>query len=372
MIAVVLACLAPWCAVGFCCRLLYRMLTQQGTLLERLKIIEQQQVQIRGLIQRRRQADNLARFALEQQMQAAAPKPPSGLPIGNPAPDFDLPDLAGKRHKLEEYRGRKLLLVFFNPGCGYCTQMAPEIAQLPTDGQIIPVLITAGSAEANGKLVQEHKLRCPMLLDEKGEVGLRYQMSGTPTGYLIDEKGAIASPLMIGSRELLSLRETDEAKDDHAPTKGKENKGLAASRITRDGLKAGTLAPNFRLPKVGGGEVALEDLRGKQVILVLSDPECGPCNALAPKLEELHRQRPDVHFLMISRRDEDANKKKIAEHGLTFPVVLQKQWEISRLYGIFSTPVAYSIDANGVIEYDVAVGADAIPKLLVREKSLAA
>ncbi len=353
--------------VGFCCRLLYRLLTQQTALLDRLKAIEQQQVQVRGLIQRRRQADNLARFALEQQMQQAAPpQPPSGLPAGTPAPDFDLPDLAGQRHKLEEFRGRKVLLVFFNPGCGFCTQMAPEIAALPMDGQTVPVLVTAGTVEANTQIVAEHKLRCPVLLDEKGEVGVRYRMNGTPTGYLIDEKGVVASPLAVGARELLSLLEPERVQDDHAhgPTKGKANKGLAASKITRDGLKAGTAAPDFRLPKIGGGEISLEKLRGKRVLLVLSDPECGPCNALTPKLEQLHRQQPDVLVLMISRRDEEANRKKMAEHGVTFPVVLQKQWEVSRLYGIFSTPVGYLIDENGVIVRDVAVGADAILQLL--------
>ena len=29
-----------------------------------------------------------------------------------------------------------------------------------------------------------------------------------------------------------------------------------------------------------------------------------------------------------------ANRAKVKEHGLTFPVVLQKQWEISLLYGM--------------------------------------
>ena len=60
----------------------------------------------------------------------------------------------------------------------------------------------------------------------------------------------------------------------------------------------------------------------------------------------------------------DGLSKKIAELGLTFPVVLQKSWEISKLYGIFETPVGYLIDENGVIVKDVAKGAEAILALL--------
>src|SRR5438128_6837869 len=68
------------------------------------------------------------------------------------------------------------------------------------------------------------------------------------------------------------------------------NRSLARSRIKRDGLKAGTSAPSFRLPRLDGGELSLEELRGKRVLLVFSDPHCGPCQMLAPQLEKFHRE----------------------------------------------------------------------------------
>src|SRR5439155_25971145 len=68
------------------------------------------------------------------------------------------------------------------------------------------------------------------------------------------------------------------------------NRSPARSRIKRDGLEAGTSAPSFRLPRITGGELSLEELRGKRVLLVFSDPHCGPCNALAPRLEKFHRE----------------------------------------------------------------------------------
>jgi len=179
------------------------------------------------------------------------------------------------------------------------------------------------------------------------------------------------------------------------------NRTLAKSKIKRDGLKAGTPAPDFRLPRLDGrGELGLSDFRGRRVLLVFSSPNCGPCNALAPELEKFYRSHhydtgqgltvteriprtsapssdgerviegpgegkfPGVEVLMISKGEPKENREKVKEHGLTFPIVLQQQWEISRRYAMFATPVAHLIDEYGVITRDIAVGADAIQSLL--------
>jgi peroxiredoxin len=150
--------------------------------------------------------------------------------------------------------------------------------------------------------------------------------------------------------------------DESAPEKreDKSYRGLEGSHINRNGLPHGTLAPAFRLARVDGGELALDEYRGQQVLLVFSDPNCEPCNQLAPKLERLHRSSFDLQVLMVSRGDLETNRRKVSEHRLTFPVILQHRWEISREYGIFATPIAYLIDEQGITMTDVAVGADAI------------
>jgi peroxiredoxin len=111
---------------------------------------------------------------------------------------------------------------------------------------------------------------------------------------------------------------------------------------------------------VGGGELALDEFRGRRVLLVFSDPQCAPCSELTPKLELVHRREPGLQVLLVSRGDPAANRASVANHGLTFPVVLQRRWEVSREYGMFATPIGYLIDEAGVIAADVAVGADAI------------
>ncbi len=157
---------------------------------------------------------------------------------------------------------------------------------------------------------------------------------------------------------------------DESPPEKREEKshlGLENSRIKRNGLPCGTLAPAFRLTHVDGGELALDDYRGQRVLLVFSDPDCGPCNQLAPELESVNRSSSGLQVLMVSRGDRETNRRKVSEHQLTFPVVLQHRWEISREYGIFATPIAYLIDERGIIVADVAVGGDAI-LALTKEK----
>jgi peroxiredoxin len=333
----------PWLVVALGCWLGYQLVRQNGRILLRLEALE----------------ERLARQASGAPTAAA---PPAGLPAGSAAPSFELPDLAGAPTSLSQFLGRRLLLIFFNPRCGFCLQMAPDLAALPTDGAAgrpLPVVVTTGGADENRKLVEEHGIRCPVLLQEAMEVASRYQAHGTPMGYLIDEQGRIASEVAVGAQALLELVGPDDGSRNGRPAH-RGNRSLADSKLNRDGLAAGTPAPTFRLPRLDAGELSLEEYRGRQVLLVFSDPHCGPCDQLAPQLEKLSHRTPGVQVLMVSRGELEANRAKAAEHGLTFPIGLQKQWEISRAYAMFATPIAYLIDEEGTIAADVATGVDPI------------
>jgi peroxiredoxin len=337
-----------WLLVAAGCWLAYQVLRQNGRILTRLDQLEQRVGQLQAV---------------------SAPQPalrPEPLPLGSVAPGFELPDLGGARRSLADYRGRRLLLVFFSPQCGYCVQMAPELSVLCRDDSaaLLPLVVTTGNRSQNRQFMSEHGIRCPVLLQEQMEVAAAYRVTGTPIGYLIDEDGRIASEMAIGAPALLSLAAQTQAPPSNGKKAHRGNRILADSKLTRDGLKVGTPAPQFTLPRLSSGEVSLADYRGRRLLLVFSDPHCGPCSALAPSLEEIHNTRSDVDVLMITRGDRQENLAKVAELKLTLPVVLQKQWEISLSYGMFATPIGYLIDERGVIVRDVAVGADAILGLL--------
>lgn len=142
-------------------------------------------------------------------------------------------------------------------------------------------------------------------------------------------------------------------------------RSLPRSRINRNGLAAGTMAPDFDLPALDGGQVTRSEYAGRWLLLVFSDPECAPCQALLPRLDRATRTAK-VSVLLVSRGDADANRQKMAEARVTLRVALQRNWEVSRLYGMFATPIAYLVDPNGRIAEDVATGGQAILALVAR------
>jgi peroxiredoxin len=356
MMAIVFGNVMPWLLLAAGTWLGYQLVRQNGRILLRLEAIE------------RRPGAHPA-----EQRRA-----PEGLALGTDSPEFELPDLTGQKHKLSEFRGKDVLLIFFNPKCGFCTKMADDLATLSTDGgsgHAVPVIVTTGNAEANRRLVVQHGMRCVVLLQEQMEVATQYRAQGTPMGYRIDGEGRIASGLTIGAEPLLQLaadrnpvspRNRVSGNGKSAPHGKQPVPSLARSRLNRSGLKAGATAPEFTLQRIDGGELSLSDLRSERVLLVFSDPDCGPCDELAPRLQQLHLTQPELQVLVISRRDADATRAKAESLGLTYPIVIQKQWEISLKYGMFATPIGYLIDEQGVLLSDVAVGVE--PILALAEK----
>jgi peroxiredoxin len=289
--------------------------------------------------------------------EAAGPTLPAGLPAGSMIWDFELPNLQdGRKMRLSQWRGRRVLLVFVHPECSYCRALLPALAALPvdgTEGAPLPVLVSSGGARKSRGMIAEFQLGGPVLLQEEFELGSLYQIGGTPMAYLIGADGRTEHELVGGAEAILALAAPAGRHIGDEPS-------VEGSRIERNGLRAGTRAPDFRVPALSGGEVELGDYRGRRVLLVFSDPYCSPCSLLAPDLEHIHRTRGDLQVLVVSRGDVEANRAKVRLFGLTFPVALQRQWEVSRLFGMFATPIAYLVDERGVLASDVAVGMDAI------------
>jgi peroxiredoxin len=349
--------------VALGCWLGDQLLRQNGRILLRLEALDERLDRLGEVAAMGGTADPIGQ-------RMPAPGTPPGLPRGSVAPPFELPDLQGAAVRLEDFRGRRILLLSWDPQCGFCRRMAPDLAALPIDGsrgRPVPLMITTGDPEQNRALIAECGIRCPVLLQQTVEVTSRYQATATPMGYLIDEKGIIASDLAAGADALLALAAQESAPvgeltavNTNGHRVSKDDRPLETSRLIRDGLPAGTAAPAFRLPRLDGGELSLEEYRGRRVLLIFSDPSCGPCMRMLPELEQLHCRTRDLAVVLISRGEIDTNRTKVTGYGLTFPVVLQRQWEVSRDYGIFATPVGYLINEKGVLATGVATGADAI------------
>jgi peroxiredoxin len=291
-----------------------------------------------------------------------------GLAVGTPISSSPTPDLEGRMVSLDEFRGQRVLLIHWSPHCGFCELIAPDLARQQADllkSNVQLVLASPEDAEANRKLAKEHGLTCPiLLLSDKSPLALEvFKNQGTPVAYLLDEQGQVAQSLAVGGDEILTLvRGVVGDRPGSRRIRLPGERPLSESRIERNGLKAGTPAPAFRLPDLHGGTVALEEYRGRQVLLVFTDPHCEPCEALAPHLVRLHRQHRDngLALIMVARGDVEENRRKAATYGFEFPVVIQERWKLSQEYGIFAVPVAFLIDEEGVITQNVAQGVDQI------------
>jgi peroxiredoxin len=360
------ALLLSWTIVGFQSWLLYLLIKQHG----RMLIASDEQ-------------HGVAPAIAPAPAPASAQAQPQGLALGSPAPDFALRDLKGHQRKLRDYSGKAAMLVFFNPECGFCSQIAPKLAEMASSDRRL-VLMSRGDRKVHMRMAEQHGWRFDVLIEDGWQVATSYGTNATPTGYLIDARGRIASSLAVGEPGIAelakvqlsggkghggpdltaeSLRASEALVAEKARAAGL---GIRETTINRNGLPAGTVAPNFTLPDLAGGERTLADYRGRRVLLVFSDPACGPCQALGPELERLHLKHADnnLEVLVISRGDRSANMSKVGEHGLTFPVLLQSGWETSRDYAMFATPIGYLIDERGVIASQVAVGKDAVMGLV--------
>ena len=304
----------------------------------------------------------------ELELKAAGVSAPAELEIGTLVQNFQAPDVSGKNVSLSDFRDRRVLLIYWNPECGFCDMLAAELAPLQTalkKNNTEVVLVTYGDVESNRKLAVEHGLDSTILLIESSPakefiVNELFKHRGTPSAYLLDEQKRVIQALAVGMDDILRIAR--EACDRQGSIR---KLPLTESRIVRDGLKAGTPAPAFRLPDIHGGTVSLDQFRGRKLLLVFSDPQCAPCDQLAPKLAELHRKHENngLAVVMVGRGDPEQNKKKAVQHRIEFPVLLQEKWKLSRQYGIFATPVAFLVGKDGVIARNVATGPDEIMTL---------
>ncbi len=317
------------------------LLAQHGRTLLRLEMLENQLIE-EGLL---------------------PPKPDSkvgGVPPGSVLNDFSLPALSGGTMTLHQWRGSRVLLIFVHPDCSFSRELLAGIAALPDpvqDPKII--LISSGDAAANRRMMEEYRLPYPVLLQDNHEVQALYNLRGTPTACLVDREGKTTTHAIVGVETILTrLRPRDECPPRQRT--GKRWRPVEESHLNRRGLDPGTPAPDFTLCKLDGTQLSLRDFRGSRVLLVFSDPNCPPCMQTATKLEEIHRTRDDLRVLMVSRGSAEDNQKKVAELELSFPIVLQRHWEISRSYAMFATPIGYLIDEAGVLSSGAGMGEAAI------------
>lgn len=288
--------------------------------------------------------------------------PHAGLPIGAPAPDFELPDLKGRVVSLEHllHGGKPVLLVFVSPTCSPCQALEPELAawQQELKDRLDFVFISRGSAGDNEKNLGGEPGR-QILLQKEKEVQELYLAPWTPTALLVGAAGKIAGHPAAGDTAIRALVEkiksanvADElffAANGHSPPP-----------------QIGESITDFKLPELSGKLIAKQDLLGRKTLAMFWSLTCPHCSNMLDELRNWEKTNGTggIQLVLFSRGETEAHQAL----NLSSPVLLDENYETSEKLGMKGTPSAVLINEEGVIVSETAIGAAQIRALIGKRK----
>ena len=142
---------------------------------------------------------------------AFALEPP---PVGSAASDFSLPDANGKTHSLSQYKGKYVVLEWFNPECPFVKKHygSDNMQKLQTEytGKgVVWLTIDSNAPGTEGNITPEQAQKITsswkthqtaLLLDPDGKAGRAYGAKNTPHMVIINPDGKIAYEGAIDSK----------------------------------------------------------------------------------------------------------------------------------------------------------------------------
>jgi peroxiredoxin len=168
------------------------------------------------------------------------------LPLGSPAPDFDLPDIDGSQVSLADHRGHPLLVTFICNHCPYVKHLNRSLVAfgreyLDRDLAIVAINSNDPGAypEDSPQKMQEAAAQLeypfPYLFDETQEVAKAYGVACTPEFFLFDANHQLAYHGQF---------------DDSRPGSDKKVTGRDL-RAATDAVLAGGTPPRPQIPSIG-------------------------------------------------------------------------------------------------------------------------
>jgi thiol-disulfide isomerase/thioredoxin len=128
---------------------------------------------------------------------------------------------------------------------------------------------------------------------------------------------------------------------------------LAAAATLAAAVPSGN-APDFTLHALSGPNLRLQEQRGHVVMVNFWATWCGPCRQEMPQLDKLYQKYRSAGFVLLGVNvDDDArNAAGVASKlGLSFPVLLDTDKQVSKLYDLSTMPSTVLIDRDGKVRW---------------------
>jgi peroxiredoxin len=113
-------------------------------------------------------------------------------------------------------------------------------------------------------------------------------------------------------------------------------------------------APDFTLRTMNGPNMRLAEQRGRVVMVNFWATWCAPCRQEMPHLNRLYEKYRGAGFVLLGVNvDDDTGKaaEVAAKLGVTFPVLLDTEKSVSKLYDVSTMPSTMIIDRDGKVRY---------------------
>ena len=113
-------------------------------------------------------------------------------------------------------------------------------------------------------------------------------------------------------------------------------------------------APDFTLRTMSGPNMRLAEQRGRVVMVNFWATWCGPCRQEMPQLDRLYQKYRGAGFVLLGVNVDDDTRKAAdvaGKLGVSFPVLLDTDKAVSKLYDLSTMPSTVLIDRDGKVRY---------------------
>lgn len=129
--------------------------------------------------------------------------------------------------------------------------------------------------------------------------------------------------------------------------------GAAVCTTGHAAIGSGT-APDFTLRTTAGGNLRLQEQRGRVVMVNFWATWCGPCKIEMPHLVRLYEKYRASGFQLLGVNIDDDPRNAMAgatKLGITFPVLLDGDKRVAKLYDLSTMPTTLLIDRDGTLRH---------------------